>query len=170
MRRTTIEIAKPKAKVPAATATRRMLQPSIHPLIENYEAAQHIVGEWFAGLGLERGERTAAAILEVRETGQAPPKRRYHAMTLKWLRQEEIRLKAEVKALNKERLALDARTARVQERGDEAETVLAVAEGAASGAFGSDGEGHQPVLIEAPVAKGSPSPIIVTSDMDACHL
>ena len=37
MPRATVEIAKPKAKVPTATATRRMLQPSIHSMIKNYE-------------------------------------------------------------------------------------------------------------------------------------
>ncbi|MFZ3582124.1 plasmid recombination protein [Loktanella sp. DJP18] len=156
MPRATVEIAKPKAKVPTATATRRMLQPSIHPLIENYEAAQDSVGEWFGGLGLVRGERTAAAIREAREIGQTPPKRRYHAKTWKWRRQEELRLKADARALKDERLALDARVVKVQEREDEVETVFAVAEGVSSGAFVADGASGQPGLIEAPVAKETP--------------
>ncbi len=153
MPRATVEIAKPNAKVRTATAIRRMLQPSIHPMIENYEAAQDSVGEWFAHLGLVRGERTAAAIREARETGETPPKRRRHAKTWEWRRQEELRLKAEAKALRDERLALDARAARVQEREDEVETVLAVAEGVASGAFLPDGVDDQPGLIEVSVAK-----------------
>ncbi|MBS1302528.1 plasmid recombination protein, partial [Loktanella sp. SALINAS62] len=62
MPRATVEIAKPNAKMPTATATRRMLQPSIHPLIKDYEAAQDSVGQWFADQGLVRGERRAAAI------------------------------------------------------------------------------------------------------------
>lgn len=155
MPRATVEIAKPNAKVPTATATRRMLQPSIHPMIENYEAAQDSVGEWFAGLGLVRGERTAAAIREARETGETPPKRRRHAKTWEWRRQEELRLKAEAKALRDERVALDARSASIQEREDEVETVLAVAEGVASGAFLAGGADDQPGLIEVPVAKGA---------------
>lgn len=150
MPRATVEIAKPKAKVPTASATRRMLQPSIHPLIEDYEAAQDSVGEWFANLGLVRGERTAAAIREARDAGQTPPKRRRHAKTWEWRRQEELRLIAEAKALKDERLALDARVARVQEREDEVGTVLAVAEGVASGAFVPDDIADQPGLIELP--------------------
>ena len=152
MPRTTVEIAKPKAKVPTATATRRMLQPSIHPLIENYEAAQDSVGEWFAGLGLVRGERTAAAIREARDTGQTPPKRRRHAKTWEWRRKEELRLKAEASTLNEERQALEARAALVQEREDEAETVLAIAEGVASGTFVPDEINDQLGLVEAPAA------------------
>ncbi len=84
MPRATVEIAKPKARVPTATATHRMLQPSIHPLIKDYEAAQDSVGEWFSDLGLVRGERRAAAIREARENGEEPPKRRHHAKTWKW--------------------------------------------------------------------------------------
>lgn len=44
MPRAKVEIAKPKAKTPTASATRWMLQPSIHPMIEDYEAAQDSVG------------------------------------------------------------------------------------------------------------------------------
>ncbi|MCP4824056.1 MAG: Pre (Mob) type recombination enzyme, partial [Shimia sp.] len=36
---------------------RKMLQPSKHPLIKDYEKAQDSVGEWFSELGLKRGER-----------------------------------------------------------------------------------------------------------------
>lgn len=135
MPRATVEIAKPKAKAPTATATRRMLQPSIHPFIKDYEAAQDSVGHWFAGLGLVRGERRAAVIREARENGEEPPKRRYHAKTWKWRVKEELRLKAEAKALEARELVLDDRTARVTEREEEAETVLAVAEGVAAGEF-----------------------------------
>jgi hypothetical protein len=88
MARATVEIAKPNAKTPTAAATRRMLQPSIHPFIKDYEAAQDSVDQWFADLGLVRGERTAAAIRKAREIGQEPPKRRYHAKTWKWRRDE----------------------------------------------------------------------------------
>ncbi|RVV96519.1 Pre (Mob) type recombination enzyme [Mesobaculum littorinae] len=159
MPRATVEIAKPKAKVPTATATRRMLQPSIHPLIENYEAAQDSVGEWFASLGLVRGERRAAAIKEARANGQTPPKRRYHAKTWKWRVEEELRLKAEAETLETDKAALDERSAHVTERENEAETVLAVAEGVASGAFvASEGE-DEPGLIEAPTARPAETPL-----------
>ncbi|WP_306132768.1 plasmid recombination protein [Roseivivax marinus] len=159
MPRATVEIAKPKAKVPTATATRRMLQPSIHPLIENYEAAQDSVGERFASLGLVRGERRAAAIKEARANGQTPPKRRYHAKTWKWRIEQELQLKGRAEALEAEKIALHERTASVAEREEEAETVLAVAEGVASGAFVASEGGEEPGLVEAPTAKPAETPL-----------
>ncbi|WP_162896787.1 plasmid recombination protein [Ruegeria sp. AD91A] len=41
---------------------RRMLQPSVHALIKDYEKAQDSVGEWFSELGLQRGERRKQAL------------------------------------------------------------------------------------------------------------
>lgn len=165
MPRATVEIAKPKAKTPTATATRRMLQPSIHPLIKNYEAAQDSVGQWFAGLGLVRGERTAAAIRAARANGTEPPKRRYHAKTWKWRAQEELRLKAEADALEVEKDALDNRTMRVAEREDEVETVLAIAEGVATGVFVADGDDEKPDLTEAPKAGQAAQPDRMLEDL-----
>lgn len=159
MPRATVEIAKPNAKMPTATAARRMLQPSIHPLIKDYEAAQDSVGQWFADLGLVRGERRAKKIRDARETGQTPPKRRYHAKTWKWRAEQELQLKDRAEALETDKAALDERTARVAERENEAETVLAVAEGVASGAFvASEGE-DEPGLVEAPTAKPAETPL-----------
>jgi predicted nucleic acid-binding Zn ribbon protein len=67
-------------------------------------------------------------------------------------------LKAKARALEAEKTALKNQTARVEEREDEAETVLAVAEGVASGVFVLDTVGHEPALIEAPKAReASPS-------------
>ncbi|MBO6897260.1 MAG: plasmid recombination protein [Shimia sp.] len=43
---------------------RKMLQPSKHPLIKDYEKAQDSVGEWFSELGLKRGERRKQALRE----------------------------------------------------------------------------------------------------------
>ncbi|MGX9855067.1 plasmid recombination protein [Limimaricola variabilis] len=145
MPRATVEIAKPDAKPPVASATRWMLQPSIHPLIKDYEAAQDSVGLWFASLGLVRGERRAEAIRQARLNGETPPKRRYHAKTSKWRAEEEQRLLAERKALAE-------RTARVEEREEEAEIVLAVAEGVATGAFVAKAESEAPDLEDGPSA------------------
>jgi hypothetical protein len=147
MPRAKVEFAKPKAKTPTASATRWMLQPSIHPLIEDYEAAQDSVGQWFADLGLVRGERRAAAIKQARANGTTPPKRRYHAKTWKWRAEQEQRILAEKKALAE-------RTAHVDAREAEAETVLAVAEGVAAGELVADTESETPSLKEAP----SPTP------------
>ncbi|WP_050602639.1 plasmid recombination protein [Ruegeria sp. 6PALISEP08] len=41
---------------------RKMLQPSVHALIKDYEKAQDSVGDWFAELGLKRGERRKQAL------------------------------------------------------------------------------------------------------------
>lgn len=143
MPRAKVEIAKPKAKTPTASATRWMLQPSIHPMIEDYEAAQDSVGQWFADLGLVRGERRTAAIKQARDNGTTPPKRRYHAKTWKWRAEQEQRILAEKKALAE-------RTAHVEAREAEAETVLAVAEGIAAGGLVADSESEGPSLKEAP--------------------
>jgi hypothetical protein len=165
MPRATVEIAKPKAKVPTATAMRRMLQPSIHPLIKDYEAAQDSVGQWFSDLGLVRGERRAAAIREARENGEEPPKRRHHAKTWKWRAEEELRLKAEAKMLETDRTALDDRAVQVAEREAEAETVLAVAEGVTSGAFVAGVDGSNPELIDAVERPASPTPHPTLEDL-----
>lgn len=45
---------------------RRMLQPSKHPTIKDYETAQDSVGRWFAEIGLKRGTRRAEAIREAK--------------------------------------------------------------------------------------------------------
>ena len=41
---------------------RKMLQPSVHPHIKDYEKAQDSVGEWFSKLGLKRGEKRKQAL------------------------------------------------------------------------------------------------------------
>lgn len=161
MPRATVEIAKPKAKTKVATATRRMLQPSIHPLIKNYEAAQDSVGAWFSDLGLVRGERRAKAIREARDNGETPPKRRYHARTATWRAAEELRLAR--KAADQEARAadLDARTAAVADREVEADTILAVATGIGDGTLAMDMTGDAPRLAAgegARAAQDAPDP------------
>ena len=90
---------------------RRMLQPSKHPLIRDYEAAQDSVGEWFAELGLVRGERRAAAIREAKRHNErirreaeegmpeiflpdsmAVPQRREHVSPRTWREEQERKL------------------------------------------------------------------------------
>ena len=159
MPRTTVEIAKPKAKVPTATATRRMLQPSKHDFIKDYELAQNSVGEWFADLGLVRGERTAAAIREARDNGETPPKRRYHAKTWKWRAKQEQRLLADEQALDQREEEISAREEKIAGREAEADTVLAVADGLASGSIVVEAgdDDHAPVLRDTPAPSGAPT-------------
>ena len=60
--------------------TQRMLQPSVHPLIEDYEKAQDGAGAFFASVGLRRGERSAKARRQARDAGiQAPRASRAHS-------------------------------------------------------------------------------------------
>ncbi|MBS1304293.1 hypothetical protein GZH79_18585, partial [Loktanella sp. SALINAS62] len=131
----------------------------------DYEAAQDSVGQWFADQGLVRGERRAAAIREARQNGEEPPKRRYHAKTWKWRVKEELRLKAEAKALEAREVVLDDRTARVTEREEEAETVLAVAEGVAAGAFEAREDGSESGLVDAIRPSASATPTLTLEDL-----
>lgn len=80
-------------------APRRMLEPSKHPLIEDYEKAQDSVGVWFSDIGLVRGERRAAAIRAARASGRTPPPKRRHSRPHEWRRDEEARLALKDQAL-----------------------------------------------------------------------
>ncbi len=91
----------PRAAVKVNGATRRMLQPSIHPLIEDYEKLQDSVGAWFSAIGLARGEQRAKAIREAAAKGDPIPATRHHCRPRDWRRQKEaeaIRQRAEVEA------------------------------------------------------------------------
>ncbi len=123
---------------------RQMLQPSAHPVIEDYEFAQDCVGEWFSQIGLVRGERRAEAIREARRNGETPPPKRHHARTAQWRADEELRLEQKAEALELQSDEVEAREA-------EADTVLAVADAIAVGAIEVDGS------TEAPRLKTDPS-------------
>ncbi len=108
----------PRAVVKVNGATRRMLQPSIHPLIEDYEKLQDSVGAWFSAIGLARGEKRAEAIREAAAKGDPIPKKRHHCRPSDWRRRQEaevIRQRAEVEAREaataETAAALDARRA-----------------------------------------------------------
>lgn len=70
----------------------QMLQPSIHPMIRDYEAAQDSVGEQFSDIGLVRGERRKQAIREALTNGNPPPENRRHVRPATWRQMEEKRL------------------------------------------------------------------------------
>ncbi|OWY03752.1 hypothetical protein B6V75_10045 [Thioclava sp. F1Mire-8] len=136
---------------------RRMLQPAVHPLIRNYEKAQDSVGEWFAGIGLQRGERRKQALREalkhnrkVRDarakgvtdpgTEIALPKHREHVSPRKWRESQEIELatrdkavKQSEKTLAAEKSALADQERTVTQRQREAQSVLDVAAAVAKG-------------------------------------
>lgn len=148
----------PRAVVEINGSTRRMLQPSIHPLIKDYEAAQDSVGAWFNGIGLVRGERRAAAIRHARETGQEPPKRRYHARTPQWRAAEELRLARQAADQKATAAELDQRSDALAAREAEAETILAVAGGIADGSLAIDTQDDTPRLAVGQGAGTAPTP------------
>ena len=120
---TTVEMTRTdrKTRECKVIATRRMLQPSKHDVIENYELGQDSVGEAFSHLMLKRGERRAAAIRAARAAGEPLPKRRYHARTAQWRAEQERAIATREKAVGKRETNVGAREA-------EAEAVLTAAE------------------------------------------
>jgi hypothetical protein len=109
-----------------------VLQPSIHPLIKNYEAAQDSVGEWFSDIGLVRGEARKQAIRDALNNGKAPPEKRRHVRPAEWRAQEEMRLA-------KEAAKLETRHRELSEREDIADDVIAYADAVSAGDIDVDG-------------------------------
>ncbi len=112
---------------------RKMLQPSVHPLIKDYEKAQDSVGEWFSELGLQRGERRKEALRvavqkhreEQAANGKAKkapanlPEQVEHVSPREWREQKERQL--------------SAREVDVGKREKQATTVLKTAKAVAEG-------------------------------------
>lgn len=122
----------PRATVQKYGTECRVLQPSIHPLIKDYEAAQDSVGAWFSEIGLRRGEKRKQAIRDALNDGRTPPINPRHIRPTEWRAKEEMRL-AEKAA------DLEARERDVTEREEDAATVLAFAEAVAEGEIDPDG-------------------------------
>jgi hypothetical protein len=78
------------AKTSANRGRQTILQPSSHPLLRNYEAAQDSAGTFFADLGLTRGVPHAAARREARAAGLPVPQRIRNTPPTQW-RSEVIR-------------------------------------------------------------------------------
>ena len=138
---TTVEMTRTDRKTGESRviATRRMLQPSKHDVIENYELGQDSVGEAFSHLMLKRGERRAAAIRAARAAGEPLPKRRYHARTAQWRAEQELAIARREKAVDDRETSVGAREA-------EAEAVLTAAEMIGSGEIEIDESGEAPDL------------------------
>ena len=126
-------------------ATRRMLQPSKHNVIESYEHGQDSVGAAFSHLMLTRGERRAAAIREARTAGEEPPKRRFHARTSEWRAAQELAIATREAAVGVRETQVEAREAEA-----EAEAVLCAAEVIGTGEFEIDVSGDEPDLRATP--------------------
>jgi predicted nucleic acid-binding Zn-ribbon protein len=132
-------------KVSQRRGRQKTLQPSIHPLIADYEAAQDDAGAFFAAVGLRRGERTAAARRAARAADLSLPPKPRHTSPAEWraeqARKTRARLAAtasagaarETRVADRE-VALRAREAQVDARAATADATLAVVEAVATGA------------------------------------
>ncbi|SNR44787.1 hypothetical protein [Puniceibacterium sediminis] len=76
-----------------------LLRPGANPLLANYEHAQDVAGDHFAAIGLQRGERRAAAVRAAKEAGDPLPEIRAHVPPSKWRARERARARTEAKAL-----------------------------------------------------------------------
>ncbi|WP_353472893.1 plasmid recombination protein [Salipiger sp. H15] len=122
---------------------RRVLQPSKFAVIRDYEEGQDSVGEWFAELGLQRGERRAKRTRDALEhnsllrndqgkgarTAEDPvpiPKKRRHVSPRDWRRAQELKLAERDKTLvtQERKLARDKKAVQAI-----VQVVQAVAEG-----------------------------------------
>lgn len=154
----------------------KLLQPSSHPLLKDYEKAQDDIGAFFADLGLVRGERRAKARREARKAKEADasvevPEPRTHVPSHIWRADEEVRLMKNKRELEKEKAETEAakelaarqqREAKQQkararmameqarQRESEAEDVLLLAEHAADGTLVPDPEGGMAVSPKLP--------------------
>lgn len=141
---------------------RRMLQPSKHDAIHDYEKAQDDVGAWFAAadIGLTRGKRRKKKVRKaikfnkklrkaqpngcrLDEAERPLPKYRQHVSPRKWREAQECKLAArEAKAqvrevkLVKDEAAVTEREQVVCVREHEADEVLSVAQAVADGDIG----------------------------------
>jgi hypothetical protein len=127
----------------------RALQPSIHPLIADYEAAQDDVGAFFAAIGLRRGDRTAAARRAARAAELPLPPKPRHTAPATW-RAEQARKRQDALAATASGIAareasvavreaaLRAQEMRVEARAASADATMAVVEAIATGAIEID--------------------------------
>lgn len=162
---------------------RPMLIPSKHDAIQSYELAQDIAGVWFAQAGLVRGEARAFAARQARAKGMKGPDPVHHKPTWKWRQEVAARLWAEQIGLNARSSALDAREkalgeakdsveadaaqvearsvavrnreSEAQDMADEADSILAAAEGLAEDFFELKEEADRPRFAVTEAGKAS---------------
>ena len=139
----------PRATVRKYGTECRVLQPSIHPLIKDYEAAQDRVGEWFSEIGLRRGEKRKQAIRDALNDGRNPPINPRHVRPAEWRAKEE-------KRLAKKAAELETRERDVVEREDDAASVLAFADAVAAGEIDTDGRPVKPANASQPTQSQPP--------------
>ncbi len=100
-------------KTSARRGTQTMLQPSIHPLIQDYEKAQDSIGLAFAGLGLKRGARDAAMRRAIKAAGDRVPAKRRHTPVWRYRGDVMAALQAKAAELEARAIALGVGQAEV---------------------------------------------------------
>lgn len=75
-------------KVSQNRGTQWLLQPSVNPLLANYEYAQDLAGEAFVDLGIHRGERRAEAARQALAAGVEMPEPPRHVPPSDWRREQ----------------------------------------------------------------------------------
>jgi len=123
-------VVMPRTTLPCG---KRMLQPSIHPVIASYEKGQDDVGEWFKAVGLKRGKKRKRKLrkalehnrkaLEAYNAGEADtldlvkvPKKRRHVSPRVWREKQERKLAERDVAQDSREEQLDAKEAAVVTR------------------------------------------------------
>ncbi|WP_407492349.1 hypothetical protein [Pseudooceanicola sp. MF1-13] len=148
--------------------TRQMLQPSIHPMIKNYEAAQDSVGEWFKPIGLKRGQRHKSKWRAAIKKKKKPKPKVFHKPTRIWRQEEDVRLAKEAakqerraaklakkqRRMAKKERRVDARAAENAAAVQDVEAIKAVNDAIVSGALQPDGTPN-PECAEEPDAVAS---------------
>lgn len=100
-------------KFSASRGRQQLLQPSSNPLIANYELAQDVVAEFFADLGILRGERRAKAIRQAKAAALPLPSQPVHMPPADWRRQQALDLAQARKKVEAEKAVVIARKAQV---------------------------------------------------------
>ncbi|MCC5972309.1 MAG: plasmid recombination protein [Pararhodobacter sp.] len=100
-------------KISASRGRQQLLQPSSHPLIASYELAQDVVADFFADLGILRGERRAEAIRQARADALPLPSQPVHIPPADWRRQQALNLAKARKAVEAEKATVSERETRI---------------------------------------------------------
>jgi hypothetical protein len=87
----------------------RMLQPTDMKHFRNAEKAQDSVAEWFAPMGLVRGQKTAEERRRAKKEGKMPPEKRKHMAPWQWRQAERLTLIDAADQARAERAKADAR-------------------------------------------------------------
>lgn len=87
----------------------RMLQPTDMKHFRNSEKAQDTVAEWFAHMGLVRGQKTAEERRRAKKEGLMPPAKRKHQAPWQWRQAERLTLIDAADKARAERAKADAR-------------------------------------------------------------